>query len=296
MADRYIVTGATGFLGSALCAALRAAGHEVTAVSRKAGNGFISWDSLPEAVSGAYCVINLAGDPISKLPWDKNKKEAILQSRLRATKSVMSALEKCDVKPKVLIQASAAGFYGNSGEAPIDETAHNGKGFLSDVCEQWEEASAAADQTGVTRCVIRTATVLGNGGFLKAIEPMFKYGLGAKLGSGRQMMSFIHIDDWVNAVLFIAQNAKRGIYNLSSPKAVDNKHFTAAFAHTLHRTHFLSAPAFALKILLGSAADELLLVSQNIQPKALLEMGFKFRHAEINEALTAIYHPGVRLI
>ncbi len=293
----FIITGASGFLGSRLASALVNEGYKTVCVSRFQKQGFITWENMTEAVNGAYCIVNLAGENISKLPWDKKQKQKILESRIIASRAVVNAVEKASVKPKILIQASASGYYGDTGDNLTDETGKKGDGFLPDVCEKWENETKKVEEMGVTRCVIRTAPVLGKGGLLSAMEPVFKLWLGGKLGNGRQLMSFIHVDDWVRAIIFLAELKKNGIYNLCSPMPVSNSQFTAAFAHALHRTHFMRAPAFVLRIIFGNdAAKGLFLNSQAVFPKALLDAGFKFRHAEINEALTQIYHPGVRLI
>ncbi len=296
---RVIVLGGTGFIGQALCRELMRRGYGVDVVSRdpsKVQAVFgpqargVSWDlegagGLGEAVSGGHGVVNLAGESISAR-WTEEKKRRILSSRLEAVDSVVKAMERAESKPAVLLQGSAVGYYGPRGKKSVDESAEAGKGFLADTARQWEQASTGADAFRVRRVLLRTGMVLGNGGALAEMLPFFRLGLGGPIGSGKQMVSWIHIEDEVQAILHLLEDPEAsGPYNLTAPEPVSNREFSSALGRALHRPTVLRLPGFAARLKFGEMAEEVLLAGQAVQPSRLLAAGFEFRYPRVQEAL-----------
>ncbi len=302
--DRVIVTGATGFIGKALCLRLESEGYKVVALSRNPEKGqrlfgpkfsVAKWDDANASewmqyADGAYAIVNLAGENIGSGRWTRRRKQAILQSRLDAGKAVVEAVESASVKPRVVVQASAVGFYGSRGNDSIDESFSPGEGFLTAVAEEWEESTHAVESFGVRRIIIRSGVVLGaeGGALLRLLKP-FRLFAGGPLGSGRQWFSWIHIEDEVNAILFLLKREElKGVFNLSAPHPLPQKDLARLLGKILRRPSWFPTPGFMLRAILGEMADEMLLVSQRVAPKRLLEAGYRFLYPEAEHALKDI--------
>lgn len=282
---RIGVLGARGYVGTRLCRFALAAGHTIIPFSRVGAAGFrkIPADE-PLDFSGLDAVVNLAGEPILGL-WTKSKKNEILRSRVETTRRVVESLRHGG--PRVVVNASAIGFYGDTGENEVDESSPAGTGFLSEVCQAWEAAAQPAENLGVRTVLLRIGFVTGPGGAMRLIAPLFKLGLGGKLGNGRQWMSCIHVDDVAAMILWaLGNNAVRGPLNAVNPDPVRNLDFTQILARVLHRPAFLPAPAFALRLALGELS-RLLLDSTRVRPAKALSLGYRFRHPTLEDGLRA---------
>lgn len=298
---RALVTGATGFVGRRLLAHL----DRPVVLSRNPqkardalGVEAHAWDALagpppPQAFDGVDLVIHLAGDPVAEGRWTAAKKRQIRDSRVVGTQNLVAALDKLERKPATLISASAIGYYGSQGDKVLDESAPPSNDFLADVCRDWEAAAQQAAAMGIRVCHPRIGIVLGRGGgaLQKMLLP-FKLGLGGRLGSGRQWMSWIHLDDLVGLILFAAEMpALRGAFNAVAPHPVTNLEFTKTLGRLLRRPTLLPAPRFALRLALGEFAD-FLLASQRVVPRVMQEHGYPFRYTHLEDALSAILHDG----
>jgi uncharacterized protein (TIGR01777 family) len=291
---KILVSGSTGLIGSALVPALEGAGHSVTRLVRakkEPADPAIEWHPEGDAIDerpleGFDVVIHLAGENIAGR-WTPEKKEAIRESRVHGTRLLCEALARLGAPPHTLLCASASGIYGNRGdEELIDESPH-GKGFLADVCRQWEAATDPAAMVGIRVVNLRFTMVLSpRGGALGAMLPPFRLGLGGPLNGGNQFTSWIAIDDVVGAALHALGNEElKGGVNVTAPHPVRNRDFTDALAHVLHRPALLPAPAIALRFLFGEMADEVLLTSQRVIPERLLMTGYRFQYPELDGAL-----------
>jgi hypothetical protein len=232
-------------------------------------------------------VVHLAGENISEGRWNASKKARIIDSRVKGTRLLAEFFAAADHKPSAIVSASAVGFYGDSGEMVVDESSEPGDGFLADVCKKWEEATAAAVQAGIRVVNIRLGVVLSAaGGALKKMLLPFRLGVGGVIGSGNQFMSWISIEDVVEAIQYAMVNDSLvGPVNLVSPNAVTNREFTRALGRALHRPTMFPMPAFAARLVFGEMADELLLAGTRAVPRKLMECGYEFRHPELTEAL-----------
>lgn len=300
---RVIVTGATGLIGRALCRELHG-DYEVIALSRNAEKAresvgdlarVVRWDAKTPAgwdheVDGARAVINLAGENLGCGRWNQTRKSRILQSRLDSTKAIIEAVKRLRNKPKVIILASAVGYYGPRQDEPLDETASPGEGFLAGVCRQMEGFADQIEALGVRCVVIRTGVVLGRGGgaLARLVRP-FRFYLGGHLGNGRQWFSWISLEDEVAAIRFLMENEHlRGVFNLTAPQPVTMKEFCRILGKGLNRPVWLSVPAFAARLALGEMADEMLLSGQRVLPGRLLAAGFKFKYPDLEKALSGL--------
>jgi uncharacterized protein (TIGR01777 family) len=300
---RVIITGATGFIGRALCHELDK-DYEVIALSRSAESArqstgdmarFMQWDAQTPTgwdrqADGAIAIINLAGENLASGRWNRARKYRILRSRLDATKAVIGAVKRVHIKPKVVILASAIGYYGPRQDEPLDETATPGEGFLADVCRQVEGLAPEIESLGVRCAVIRTGVVLGqDGGALAKLATPFRFYLGGHLGSGRQWFSWISLEDEVAAIRFLMENENlRGVFNLTAPQPVTMKEFCQILGKVLNRPVWLNVPGFAARLTLGEMADEMLLSGQQVLPGRLLAAGFKFKYPDVEKALNDI--------
>lgn len=291
---RVLMSGASGLLGSAIGRALEADGAAVTRLVRAvAGENEIAWEpgkalNLTAGIlpSGIDAVIHLAGESVVGR-WTVAKKARIRDSRVLGTRTLAEAVARMETKPRVMVAASAIGYYGDRGDEVLNEASASGTGFLAEVCREWEAASEAAERAGVRVVHIRIGVVLSQrGGALGKMLLPFRLGLGGRLGSGRQWMSWIHEDDIVGAVWHVLKNeAIRGPVNLVAPNAVTNAGFTEALGRALSRPTILSAPAFALRLALGEMADGALLASARVVPERLAASGYEFRFRDLGAAL-----------
>ena len=240
-------------------------------------------------VDGADAVINLSGEPIAEKRWTAAQKKELKNSRLNTTRAIVDAILRAKNKPKVLLNASAIGFYGPRNHSALDEGAEAGEGFLAEMCQEWESEARRAESSGVRVVRLRTGIVLAKeGGALAKMAPPFRFFLGGPLGGGQQMMSWIHIEDEVGAMIKILEDPNiHGAVNLTAPQPVTMREFARALGKTLNRPALFPVPAFALKILLGEMS-EMLLTGQNVYPKKLLEAGFKFKYPSLDPALKSL--------
>lgn len=290
--QRVAITGASGLIGNALVGKLKSEGHTVQKLVRRQPISAeeIYWNPLDskidlEALEGVDAIIHLAGAGVGDKRWTKKYKSEILNSRLLGTTTIANAV--AHVKPKVFISSSAIGWYGETGNRAVTESDRGGDDFLAAVCREWE---AAADLAGDVRTAkIRTGLVLDpTGGALGRMLPLFRFGLGGKLGSGKQWWSWITLHDELRAIQFIMDNEKlSGPINLTSPNPVTNQEFTSALARALRRPALFPAPAIALKVALGGFSTEIL-GSKKVLPAALLDAGFNFDFPHIGPALDAL--------
>jgi uncharacterized protein (TIGR01777 family) len=289
---RILISGASGLIGSALVPSLESHGYEVTLLVRRqpTKSNEIPWDPMrsipPDLVSSYDAVIHLSGESITGR-WTAARKARIRDSRVISTRNLSEALAKATTPPKTFLCASATGYYGSRGDEVLTEDSTLGTGFLPEVCQEWESATEPAASAGIRTVNLRTGLVLSkNGGPLKEMLLPFRLGLGGKIGSGRQWWSWIHIEDFVAAVLHILQNESvKGPVNMISPNPVTNAEFTKTLAKALSRPAIFAVPAFAARLALGELADEALLASARVEPKALLDSGFGFRFPQLGSAL-----------
>src|ERR1700722_227448 len=297
---RVLVGGATGPLGSALVPALKTSGAQGGRVVRPNApkkaqpseeEESVAWDpALPlaaEAVSGFDSVIHLAGETIMGR-WTDAKKAKIRNSRVTSTINLARALAQAPNKPKVFVCASAIGYYGNRGDEILREDSAPGAGFLPEVCRQWEAAAKTAFDAGIRTASLRTGVVLSaKGGALAAMLTPFKFGLGGRIGNGRQWMSWIDLQDMVGAILHILKtDLLQGPVNMVAPRPVTNAEFTKTLARVLRRPAIFPVPAFAAKLAFGEMAEELLLGSQRVEPAKLIASGYPFRFRELKASLS----------
>jgi uncharacterized protein (TIGR01777 family) len=290
---RIAITGASGLIGTALSRRLKADGHDVVPVVRRApSDNEIGW-SVDEkriddgAFDGIDAVVHLAGAGIGDKRWTDAYKEEILESRTVGTALVAQAVNEATNGPKVLLAGSAIGYYGESVEDTFTETSPMGTGFLAEVCEAWESSAAPAQADGTRLVFLRTGIVLSpNGGALKKLAPIYKFGLGGKMGSGKQWQSWIHIDDEVNAIVHLLTSDVVGPVNLTAPNPVPQAGFADTLGEVLNRPTFMFTPKFAPKLVLGGElADNLLFNGQNVLPVVLENDGFTFEHPMLDGAL-----------
>jgi uncharacterized protein (TIGR01777 family) len=295
---RIAIAGATGLLGTALREHFRATGHAVTPISRKSVTPEgIRWD--PERgeldagrLEGHDVVVNLSGARIAPARWTPQYKELIRASRIQSTRLLCETLARLEHKPRVLLSASAVGYYGNRPpEEIVDESSPPGGTFLARLCVEWEAATEATQRAGIRTVLLRTATVLSmRGGFLPPLVRLFRLGLGGRLGDGRQGLSWIALEDWVGAVEFLIRREElSGPFNLASPHPVSNAEFTRTLARVLRRPAPFVVPAPVLRLVFGKEmAEEVFLGGQRAIPRRLSEAGFGFRQPELEGALRAL--------
>lgn len=292
---KILVSGGTGFIGSALTSHLFQKGHSVSILTRSVGRkpgSEIQWNPVhgqidEKSLEGFDAVVHLAGENIAAGRWTNGQKERIRESRVKGTRLLGQALSRRSRPPKVFLTASAIGYYGDRGSDVLTEESSNGKDFLAQVCLEWEEAARQACQRGIRVVHSRMGIVLGpNGGALSKMLLPFKLGIGGRLGSGRQYMSWVALEDVARAILFALENAAlEGPFNMTAPEPVTNIEFTKTLARVLHRPAILPAPVVGLRLILGEMADALLLSSARVRPQKLLNAGYIFRHPSLEETL-----------
>lgn len=294
------LSGASGMLGSALNLALWQQGEQVLRLVRRApaASDELRWAPvtglLPEAgkLDGLSAAIHLSGANLASRRWTATYKREITESRVTTTRVLAEALAKLRNPPRVLIAASAVGYYGDRGDELLDEDAVLGKGFLPELCAAWEAATDPAEEAGIRVVHLRFAVVLGrDGGALAKLAPMFSLGLGGPLGSGKQWMSWVSETDAVSAILFALRHAEvSGPINIAAPNPVTNREFTRELGRAVHRPAVIPAPAFALRLVFGEMADEALLASTRAVPRRLLEAGFRFQHPTLAQAFAVAFN------
>lgn len=278
---KIAISGARGFVASALIPFLKSCGHTIVPLDRQ----FFAQPN-PNVLSGVNVVINLAGDNIAMGRWTPAKKISIMQSRVETTRVLCEAMRRCAVPPAVLLCASAVGIYGNRGEEILDEDSTSGVGFLPDVARAWEAACAPARDHGLRVVNLRFGMILSpHGGALATMIPLFRLGLGGRVGSGKQWVSWVAMADVLAVMDYVITHVElRGPLNVVAPQAVRQVNFAQALAHALHRPSIVPTPAFAVRLALGQMADELLLASAHVVSKKLQKDGYIFRQADLNFA------------
>ncbi|TQV86410.1 TIGR01777 family oxidoreductase [Aliikangiella coralliicola] len=304
----YLVTGGTGLIGQALIKQLLESHNQVWVLTRNQNKAKSIWkntrfedrltaithyDEVADEVAIDY-VINLAGEPIADKRWSNRQKQKIWQSRIILTEKLVDWLTHRELRPKGLISGSAVGWYGDGADKILTEQSEANDEYTHQLCQAWEQAALKATESGVRVCVIRTGLVVSaQGGFLSKLKLPFQFGLGAKIGNGKQYMPWVHIDDMVKAILFllaadkVEQPELSGAFNLTAPNPVTNAEFTQTLAAELNRPNFLVAPAFLLKLILGEMS-RLLLTGQRAVPQRLTNAGFEFRFKTLQEALSDV--------
>jgi uncharacterized protein (TIGR01777 family) len=301
---RVVVTGGTGFIGSGLCRHLAASGHDPVVLTRdpsgaerRLGPGVQVQRWQPRepgdwerALNGADGVINLAGESIGDRRWTAAQKAAIRESRIVGTRLIVEAIARAEPRPRVLLSASASGYYGPRGDEPVHESDGPGDDFLARVCREWEREARAAESLGLRVALIRTGVALGgNGGALARLLPPFKMFVGGPLGSGRQGFPWVHLADVVGIYLWALQeDAVAGPLNASGPEPLTNRQFCQVLGRALGRPCWAPVPAFVLKILLGEMAEPLLLHGQRMVPARTQQLGYRFKFQTAEAALRDI--------
>jgi uncharacterized protein (TIGR01777 family) len=293
------ITGATGFIGNRLVRNLLDAGHSLHALGRKRSASlpssvrFSEWRSTDgeppaESLASADAIIHLAGEPVAQR-WTPEVKQRIRSSRVDGTRNLVSALSKQSRRPQALICASAIGYYGSRGDEVLTEASRPGSDFLAQVVVDWEQAAGKAETLGIRVVAPRFGVVLGkDGGALAKMLPAFRLGIGGRLASGQQWMSWIHVDDVIDLIrLALETSAVHGPLNATAPQPVTNAEFTQALAAALHRPAIFPVPRFALRLLFGDMA-EVILASQRVIPQATRAAGFQFQHPELRGALARL--------
>lgn len=292
---RVVISGASGLVGRALLGRLRERQHDVARLARGPGPRAadeIAWDPVAGTIDaarleGCEAVVHLAGENIAAGRWNCRRKGLIRDSRVRGTRLLAEALSRLQARPRALVCASAIGYYGDRGDELLDESAAPGVGFLADVCREWESAAESAAERGVRVVRLRFGVILsGQGGALAKMLLPFRLGLGGKVGSGRQYLSWIALDDAVGAICHALEAGElRGAVNAVSPDPVTNYEFTKTLGRVLRRPTIFPIPALVARLALGEMADELLLASARVQPRKLLESGYRFAYPTLESAL-----------
>lgn len=295
---KILITGATGFIGRALVSKLRRSDQQITVFARspetareRLGPGVEiipaegGKSALATAVRGTEAVVNLAGDGLFAERWDEARRAALVNSRVFFTSTLVEVLASEARPPRVLVSASAVGFFGDRGDELLDETSRSGEGFLPKLCREWEGAALAAEKAGVRVVLPRIGLVLGPGGLLEKLLPVFRHGAGCVFGTGRQHMSWIHIDDLTEIVaLALVDDRFRGVLNATAPAPVTNRELARTLGRVLKRPAILVVPRVAMRVALGESA-EAILASQRVRPAVLERLGFRYRFADFEAAV-----------
>jgi uncharacterized protein (TIGR01777 family) len=279
---KFMISGSHGLVGSALTVELQNKGYTVIRLERSITDNLDFRD--------VTAVIHLAGESIADGRWSAEKKKRIEQSRVEGTQKIAQLIAESEQKPSVLISASAIGYYGDRANEKLTEKSVSGNGFLSNVCVEWETATEIAQRAGVRTVNLRTGIVLSKkGGALAKMLPPFKLGGGGIVGNGKQYMSWISLEDMVDAIIYSINNESlSGPVNITAPNAVTNAEFTKVLGNVLKRTTIMPLPAFAARLIFGEMADALLLTSTRVEPEKLLKAGYQFKHRDLKSALEDI--------
>lgn len=302
---KVIIAGGTGLIGTALADNLIADKHQVLILTRNvhqkgaAGAELVKWDARTvgdwaEHVEGADAIVNLAGANLDKR-WTDDYKQRIKDSRVQAGVTLTEAIKQASTKPKALIQSSAVGYYGNTGDSVLTEESAAGEDFLAGVCQAWEASTADVEGLEVRRAVIRSGIVLAkHGGALARLLPVFRFFAGGAVGKGTQYMPWVHIMDEVNAIRFLIKNKKAsGVFNVSAPEPVTNRDFSKTLGKALNRPAIAPAPGIAIKLAFGEMS-KIILEGQRAVPEHLLDMGYEFRFSNLETALRHILYSGIK--
>jgi hypothetical protein len=298
---KVAITGATGFVGNRLVERLQAQGHQPLILTRNRAAALRAFPKLEvvaytptqsgswqEAIALCDAVVNLAGEPIAQTRWTEKEKQEIFDSRKLGTQKVVEAIVQANPKPKVLVNASAIGYYGTSETATFDETSSPGNDFLAEVCQAWEAQAQKVKDAGVRLVILRLGIVLGNGGALAKIIPPFKLFAGGPLGTGRQWFSWIHRDDLVNLILeALSRSDMEGVFNATAPNPIRMSEFCQAVGEVLNRPSWLPVPSFVPELLLGEGA-KVVLEGQQVLPKRTTSQGFDYQYPTVKQALDEI--------
>ncbi|MBP6003627.1 MAG: TIGR01777 family oxidoreductase [Pyrinomonadaceae bacterium] len=291
---KVLITGASGLVGTELQKSFSAKGYDMLLASRKepTDDKHVKWSiedgfADPEKLEGIDVIVHLAGENVSGLRWTDDKKKAIRDSRVLGTRNVVDAISKLKNKPKTFIASSAIGFYGERGEEECTESSAVGDNFLAGVCKEWEAESRRAEDAGIRTVLLRTGIVLSkDGGALATMLLPFKMGVGGVVGSGKQWMSWISLDDEIAIINYAIENDNiRGAVNAVAPNPVTNQEFTKTLGEVLYRPTFLPLPEFAVSMIFGEMGDALLLASTKVMPKRLEDAGFEFKYPNLKEAI-----------
>lgn len=298
---KIIIAGGSGFIGRYLSKYLEDSCHKVIVLSRNPSRAqdilpytiqCLQWKDFDasdwqDELETSEVVINLIGENISQWPWTDSYKKRIVDSRVNAGKTITQAIKQAHNKPRILIQASASGYYGNQAINEVTEQAPAGDGFLAEACRQWEESSAKVQTFGVKRIIIRTGLMLGkDGGLLKKMILPFKFFMGGPIGSGKQILPWIHIHDEAGAIRFLIENEpSEEIYNLNAPQPVNMNNFAKSIGKIMRRPAFFSVPESIIKVIFGTMGRETILASQNVVPQALIQSGYQFKYPKLMDAL-----------
>lgn len=297
---KIVIAGGSGFLGQPLAHELLSKGHEVVVLTRgrartDSGVTYVTWNPDTElgawhsVIDGADAIVNLAGAGIADKRWSASRKQVLRGSRVEATRALVAAMRSASIRPKVFLTGSAIGFYGPQPEdgPPLDESAPPGSDFLSTLAVDWEAEAHAGSALGCRVIIIRTGVVLAReGGALQKLIPPFRFFVGGPIGSGRQVMSWIHRTDWVELVVWLLRHEQAaGVYNATAPEPATNAEFSRALGAALGRPSWLPAPGFALKLIVGEMAGPALLAGQRVVPRRALDAGFTFQFPEITAAM-----------
>jgi len=298
---KVLVSGGTGFIGTSLVPALQQAGHEISFLSRRptlslpGGARSFHWDPRAgaldgEALEGVDAIVHLAGESIAGGIWTAARRRRILDSRVQGTRLLAERAAALSAPPRVFVSASAIGYYGDRGDEVLTERSGGGSGFLAEVCRAWELSAAPAAARGIRTVYLRVGVVLdATGGALAAMLPIFRLGLGGPMGSGRQWVSWVALQDVIGAIVFaLSCDRLSGPANVAAPEPARNREFARAVGHALGRPALLPAPAFALRLVLGAMADEALLASARVSPSALLAAGYTFQFPSLAGALGSL--------
>jgi uncharacterized protein (TIGR01777 family) len=291
-----LITGGTGFIGTPLTQELRKSGNDVTVTTRRQTDTKekLSWNPpglIPQNIISKFDgIINLAGEPIAPARWTEERKKGILSSRIDTTRALVESIKAADTKPKVLISASAIGYYGPHGDESLTEDTPPASDFLADVCVKWEAEALKAQESGVRVVTVRIGGVLeADGGALPQMIIPFKFFIGGPIGSGKQWFSWIHRDDVVGIMRYALENESvSGSVNATAPNSVTNKQFSTALGKALNRPSCLAVPGFMVELTLGELGA-VLLTGQKVLPEKMLKAGYKFKYEDIEAALAAIF-------